>query len=173
MLSTLISTIFTVQQPSIIEVKDIIQQACSTEKVFEDTCLTVLAIGSLETHHFEVDYPQGDNKLGDSANYGIYKMNKAHVRDIVKSKGPDLEYALETIHSNKYYASYMVIRGIKQQGLQKFLIQHRGGESGLLEPNKSEIVEYVSAVEHIKQEYKNNPNSWYNDVRYTIQVNPI
>lgn len=129
----------------------------------------VLAIASIETDAFKVDYPLGDNKLNDAYNISIYKMNIG----LLKKLGIKRD-SINEIHTNPEYATKIILQGIRYYGITLYLIQHRGGEGALdCTVPIQEITSYIDAITSIAMQYAFYPEDMFNDTRYTIDINPI
>lgn len=131
----------------------------------EKEIYAILAVASIETEKFDIDYPVCDRKSGLACNVSIYKINLDMLSDIGRdsTKMKDLGYATET-----------VLSAIRNYGYKEFIAFHRGGRSGLEGIKyKNEIQQYSKAIDKIALCYRNNSESLYNDIRYTIQVPAI
>jgi hypothetical protein len=140
-----------------------------------------LAVAMLESDNMLVsDYPYGDKKTLDEANFGIFKQNWLMIRSTVKqyanlkdvnfgtgvALNQSLTFDIQVLHaSQKHYG--MGVFG-------KWWAGHRGGYSGIhnLWP-KYDIDNYQKGVYWIRDEIKKDPRFLSDDTRFWVDVPPV
>ena len=137
-----------------------------------------LAIAMLETEHMSVkDYPYGDNKHNDAANFGIFKQNWHMLRV------SDVQYRQYSAHNYTRGADINgdLVRDIKAlhtsqayYGMDAWFMGHRGGESALLGHHaNTDIRQYQAAVLWIQHQIERNPTYLRDDTRIWVRVPAI
>ncbi|MFC6017400.1 carbohydrate-binding domain-containing protein [Plantactinospora solaniradicis] len=135
-----------------------------------------LAIAMLETDNMQTNYPYGDNKSGDAANFGIFKQNWFMLRNACsrfrgQSTGnwnngavlnSDLSTDVQCRHASESY-----------YGTDRWFAGHRNGETGINNPNTSDIARYRTAIYWIRDQLNSNSANRTNDIRYWVNVPPI
>ncbi|KAI8332464.1 hypothetical protein BC941DRAFT_462916 [Chlamydoabsidia padenii] len=135
-----------------------------------------LAIGMLETDDMGTDYPYGDNKSGDSANFGIFKQNWYMLRSATQEfKGQTQDDWNNGAVLNKDLKSDITCRQEAQKfyGTDVWFGGHRDGETGLNNPNTQDINNYKNAVYWIQQQIESNPKYSTDDTRFWVNVQAI
>lgn len=131
-----------------------------------------LAVASIETEHFKVDYAPGDGKRGGAYNLSIFKFNK----DQILWKYPrTTKTQFNSIHSNISVATAMFRSLVNAYG-HEFLYVHRGG-IGYRGIDPSVINSYINAVRSLQIIYLSKPSELHwkttTGLRYTIAVDKI
>jgi hypothetical protein len=127
----------------------------------------VLAIASIETENFAVDYPSGDNKTGDAYNVSIYKLNVGLVKKLTTTSP-------QILHTDVRKATLVVLNGIRTLGCHSFLTNNRGGAGAFTgKVPMNDINPYIEGIKKLQQLYLDNPSFMFNDKRFTIEVKPI
>ncbi|KAK2803495.1 hypothetical protein FQN50_006930 [Emmonsiellopsis sp. PD_5] len=135
-----------------------------------------LAIAMLETTNMGTDYAYGDNKVDDSANFGIFKQNWGMLRECatqfqgqttaVWNNGAvlntDLNADIAARHECEQY-----------YGPDKWFAGHRNGASGLENPDTEDIKVYKDGVSWIKSQIESDPKYLSDDTRFWADVTPI
>ncbi|OQN95233.1 hypothetical protein B0A48_18727 [Cryoendolithus antarcticus] len=135
-----------------------------------------MAVAMLETDNMKTTYAYGDNKSGDSANFGIFKQNWGLLR-VCSSKfkgqsasqynngaalNSDLAADIKALHDCQSY-----------YGINKWFAGHRNGASGLSNPNTADINTYKNAVYWIQTQINSNSKYKTDDTRFWVDVTPI
>lgn len=159
--------LYKLQRPQIVYTKHKIQQVLGDLDATLTERALVTAIASLETDAFAVDYSFGDDKSGDAYNVSIYKLNIGMLKDLGISD-------FKRVHTDLSYATETVLQGLRQMGTTKFLMYHRGG-AGAFDGAVpiDDIAPYIDAIHKIANMYEHSIPDMYNNIRYTIQVDPI
>ncbi|MFE7672628.1 carbohydrate-binding domain-containing protein [Streptomyces albidoflavus] len=135
-----------------------------------------LAVAMLESDRMSTDYPYGDGKSGDAANFGVFKQNWLMLRSgCARFAGQDagrwtdgdvlnhdLGADLTCLHQNQ--AHY---------GLTTWFAGHRNGASGLENPDTQDIAHYRDAVYWIRDQIDANGSNLGNDTRFWVDVPAI
>jgi hypothetical protein len=135
-----------------------------------------LAVAMLETDNMSTNYPYGDNKSGDAANFGIFKQNWLMLRSACsqfsgQSAGQynngaalnsDLGRDISCLHQSQNH-----------YGISTWFAGHRNGATGLSNPNTTDINRYKTAVHWIQNQINSNSANLSNDTRFWVQVPPI
>ncbi|CAO3699480.1 hypothetical protein G6F70_000055 [Rhizopus microsporus] len=132
-----------------------------------------LAIAMLESDHMITDYPYGDNKTEDSANFGIFKQNWFMLRTSTSQfKGKTTSQWKEGTILNKKLAQDIKARQESQNfyGPDKWFGGHRFGESGLNNPYTEDITNYKNAVNWIHDQLASDPKYLEDDTRFYVSV---
>ncbi|KAI9306216.1 hypothetical protein BJ944DRAFT_160285 [Cunninghamella echinulata] len=135
-----------------------------------------ISIAMLETENLGTDYKYGDNKTYDAANFGIFKQGWFMLRTSVEefkqytkddyNEGAilnrDLKRDIQARHESQNYF-----------GTDKWFGGHRNGETGLNNPNTSDINDYKNGVNWIHDQLARDPKYLRDDTRFWIDVTPI
>jgi hypothetical protein len=153
-----------------------------------------LAIAMLETDNLLANYPFGDSKTGDAANFGIYKMNWYMIQQCTPAKvligdnlaSTALTTAGTTINSDPALATRILLEATERWSMAgpepsdpvsgNFWAGQRWGQSGLdnlAGTNWDDIQNYYLAVQAIKAKCDLDPTVWISDVRYSVYVPPV
>ncbi|KAI8329745.1 hypothetical protein BC941DRAFT_463654 [Chlamydoabsidia padenii] len=135
-----------------------------------------IAIAMLETDNTCSDYVYGDNKTGDSANFGIFKQGWFMLRSSTSqfrgksdkdwNEGAALNWNLRDDikarqESHRHY------------GTDRWFGGHRNGETGLNQPYTQDISNYKNAIYWIQRRIQSDKKFLSDDTRFWVQVNPI
>ncbi|EIE75864.1 hypothetical protein G6F46_000931 [Rhizopus delemar] len=132
-----------------------------------------LAIAMLESDKMMTDYPYGDNKSGDSANFGIFKQNWFMLRTSTSQfKGQPARNANNGAILNKKLRYDIKARQESQKfyGADKWFGGHRNGESGLNNPYTQDITNYKNAVNWIHDQLVKDKKYLSDDTRFWVDV---
>lgn len=133
-----------------------------------------IAIAMLETDHLDTNYAYGDNKSGDSANFGIFKQNFFMLRtstEQFKKYKDGKEYNKGAI-LNKHLKMDIKARQESQKfyGADKWFGGHRFGETGLKNPYTQDITNYKNGVNWIHDQLASDPKFLKDDTRFWVNV---
>jgi len=134
-----------------------------------------LAIAMMETETMQTNYAYGDNKSGDSANFGIFKANWYMIRTACSQfsgqtasqynngavLNNDLSQDISCRHSSQNYFGY-----------DKWFAGHRNGQSGIENPNTQDIANYKNGVLWLQQQITSNSKYLTDDTRFWISGIP-
>jgi hypothetical protein len=136
-----------------------------------------LAVAMLETETMQVSsYPYGDGKTGDSANFGIFKQNWYMIRTSVSqysSYGPSQYNAGAALNPNLSWDIQVLHASQNKYGIYDWFAGQRDGQSGLSNPNTTDISNYRTAVYWIQSQFNSNPANLSNDTRFWVEVPAI
>lgn len=136
-----------------------------------------LAVAMLETNNMQTsDYPYGDGKTGDSANFGIFKQNWYMLRTSVpqyEPYGTSAWNAGAALNNNLSWDIQCLHYGQNHYGLYLWFAGHRNGQSGLSNPGTQDINNYRTAVYWIQSQLNANSANLSNDIRFWVQVPAI
>jgi|HubBroStandDraft_6_1064221.scaffolds.fasta_scaffold01726_11 hypothetical protein len=145
-----------------------------------------LAIAMQETSNLLCTYNFGDGKLGDSANFGIYKMNWFMLRQLTTTPAGAHDDVGRTINSDPGLATRILLEAMRKWSINppepnhpvanNFWAGHRQGETGLSFPaaaNWDDIQDYFLAIQVIKAKCDGNDSVWDTTIRYGLDVDAI
>ncbi|KAG1374601.1 hypothetical protein G6F61_009183 [Rhizopus arrhizus] len=135
-----------------------------------------IAIAMLENDHLSTDYPYGDNKSGDSANFGIFKQNWFMLRTSTSQfKGQPASNSNNGAVLNKDLKADIKARHDSQNfyGTDKWFAGHRNGQSGLSNPYTQDITNYKNGVNWIESQLSSDKKYLSDDTRFWVYVVPI
>lgn len=135
-----------------------------------------IAIAMLENDHLSTDYPYGDNKSGDSANFGIFKQNWFMLRTSTSQfKGQSTAEWNHGAVLNKDLRADIKARQESQNfyGADKWFGGHRDGETGLNNPQTADINRYKDAVNWIHDQLASDQKYLTDDTRFWVDVTAI
>ncbi|KAG1137237.1 hypothetical protein G6F37_010458 [Rhizopus arrhizus] len=135
-----------------------------------------IAIAMLENDHLSTDYPYGDKKSGDSANFGIFKQNWFMLRTSTSQfKGQPASNANNGAVLNKNLKADIKARQESQKfyGTDKWFAGHRYGQSGLSDPYTQDITNYKNGVNWIHDQLAKDKKYLTDDTRFWVYVNAI
>ena len=136
-----------------------------------------MAVAMLETDTMQADfYPYGDGKTDDSANFGIFKQNWFMIRTSVTQYSNltagdyntgadlngDLNWDIQVIHASQ-----------QTYGIDTWFAGHRDGQSGISNPDTTDIKNYKAAVYWIRDQINSDPKYLTDDTRFWVQVQAI
>jgi len=135
-----------------------------------------LAIAMLETETMQANYTYGDGKTNDSANFGIFKQNWYMLRNAVSQYqnctasqyswgavlNSNLSWDIQCLHTCQNY-----------YGLTTWFGGHRNGETGINNPNTTDINNYTNAIYWIKSQIDSNSNYLTDNTRFWVNVPAI
>jgi hypothetical protein len=139
-----------------------------------------LAVAMLESDNMLVsDYPLGDNKTGDGANFGIFKQNWQMIQSTITplakqgvsfhsgvALNQSLALDIKVLHASQNHYG-MGIFG-------KWWAGHRGGDSGLKGTwPKYDIENYQKGVYWIRDELNKDSRFRSDDTRFWVDVPPV
>jgi hypothetical protein len=134
-----------------------------------------MAIAMLETNNMRTsDYPYGDNKQSDSANFGIFKQNWGMLRGSTSryrgKLASDYNIGAE-LNNNLCLDIQLRHESQNYYGESLWMAGHRNGATGLSNPNTQDIQNYKDAIYWIRSQLTGTALT--NDVRYWVEVPPI
>ncbi|KAB8170925.1 hypothetical protein FH609_001640 [Streptomyces sp. 3MP-14] len=135
-----------------------------------------LAVAMLETDGMSTDYPYGDNKTGDAANFGIFKQNWHMLRNACgrfQGQGADSWNNGAALNSDLAADVACLNQSQAHYGIDRWFAGHRNGESGLNNPNTPDIQAYRTAINWIQEQLTSDPANLSNDTRFWVSVPPI
>ncbi|KAI9366239.1 hypothetical protein BD770DRAFT_432934 [Pilaira anomala] len=136
-----------------------------------------IAIAMLESEELKTDYVYGDNKTGDSANFGIFKQNFFMLRTSTSQFKKYTSPASYNVGSilNKKLAQDIKARHESQNfyGADVWFAGHRNGETGIHHPYTQDITDYKNGVNWIHNQLMSNEKYLTDDTRFWIDVVPI
>ncbi len=126
-----------------------------------------LAIAMMETETMQANYTYGDGKIGDSANFGIFKQNWYMLRTSVPQ--------YESYESSSYNAGAVLNNNLSWDiqclhtsqnyyGLYKWFGGQRYGQAGLNNPATTDINNYRNGVYWLQSQITNG--HMYDDMRF-------
>lgn len=135
-----------------------------------------LAVAMLETDGMTADYPYGDGKTGDAANFGIFKQNWHMLRQAVPWFGwlgpADSDYGA-ALNGDLYYDVWALHAAQERWGQDLWFAGHRNGETGLARPGTADIAAYREAVLWIRAQLDADPRRLSDDTRFWVAVPAI
>jgi hypothetical protein len=145
-----------------------------------------LAIAMLETSDLLCNYPFGDNKVGDAANFGIYKMNWGMIKQCPSAAGSDAPHLGPALNNDPALATKILLEAMhiwmtnppepNHPIANNFWAGHRQGSTGLsnaVGANWDDIQDYYLAVQVIKAKCDGNATVWNSNIRYWLDVDPM
>ncbi|KAL0934030.1 uncharacterized protein CTRU02_210829 [Colletotrichum truncatum] len=137
-----------------------------------------LAIAMLEDERMQTNYPYGDGKTLDAANFGVFKVNWGMLRTCASRagfKGQRQDQWNNGAKLNSDIYADVASRWDCQNyfGYQKWFAGHRNGETGLNNPNTEDIKFYRESVEWIQRQIDSNSKYKSDDTRFWVDVTPI
>ncbi|OKL55433.1 hypothetical protein UA08_09301 [Talaromyces atroroseus] len=138
-----------------------------------------LAIAMLEIEDMDTsDYPYGDGKTYDAANFGLFKQNWGMLRVCAKRYGFAGQSASQwndgaLLNSNVYADVASRWDCQEYYGYDKWFAGHRDGASGLANPYTQDIENYKSAVQWIQSQIDSDSKYKTDDTRFWVSVPAI
>lgn len=138
--------------------------------------LDFLASGSFESETYNTDYPLGDvfpdgrQKTGGAANFGITKMNWTMIRQCHPAyRGlNDGDYLRGIELNDDLLLEATVYRECREFFGDRWLAGHRNGVAGLNNPNTADIQRFVGVYEWLGEVYSDghltDDTRWYTNV---------
>ena len=117
--------------------------------------------------------PFGDNKTGDSANFGIFKQNWGMLRLACSQfKGQTAaKYNNGAVVNNNLNQDVSCMNQDQSQyGATAWFAGQRAGATGLKNPNTADINSYKTAVYWIRDQLNSNAQNLKNDSRFWVYV---
>jgi hypothetical protein len=136
-----------------------------------------LAVAMLETETMQASsYPYGDSKTGDSANFGIFKQNWYMLRTSCsqfEGQSSSQWNNGTALNSNLSEDVSCINQSQAHYGIDEWFAGHRDGQSGLSNPNTTDINNYKTAVYWIESQLNSSSANLSNDTRFWVQVPAI
>lgn len=135
-----------------------------------------LAVAMLETENMTTNYPYGDNKSGDAANFGIFKQNWLMLRtacDRFRGQSTSQWNNGAALNSNLSADVSCLRQSQNYYGIDRWFAGHRNGETGLNNPNTPDINGYKTAIYWIRDRLNSSSSNLSNDTRFWVDVQPI
>jgi len=136
-----------------------------------------LSVAMLETDTMEASsYPYGDGKTGDSANFGIFKQNWYMLRTSCSQfegqSSSDYNNG-SVLNSNLSEDVSCINQSQSHYGLTDWFGGQRDGQTGLSDPNTTDINNYKTAVYWIESQLNSSSANLSNDTRFWVEVPAI
>jgi len=134
-----------------------------------------LAIAMMETDNMQTNYAYGDNKSGDSANFGIFKANWMMIRAACSQfSGQTAAEYNNGAALNSDLSADINCRHTSQNhyGEAKWFAGHRNGASGLSNPDTTDINNYKNGVLWLQSQITSNSKYLTDDTRFWIDGIP-
>jgi hypothetical protein len=135
-----------------------------------------MAVAMLETETMKANYAYGDNKTGDAANFGIFKQNWLMIRSSVPQYSGTTANEWNwgaALNSNLSWDVQVLHASQNHYGMTKWFAGHRNGQSGLNNPNTTDINRYKTAVYWIQSQINSNSKYKTDDTRFWVSVPAI
>ncbi|KAI8332473.1 hypothetical protein BC941DRAFT_483938 [Chlamydoabsidia padenii] len=135
-----------------------------------------LAIAMLETDNMGTDYPYGDNKSQDSANFGLFKQGWYMLRSscsLFKGQSKDDWNNGAFLNSHLWEDVHCRQESQNFYGIDKWFGGHRNGETGLNNPYTQDITNYKNAIYWIKGQIESDKKYLTDDTRFWVNVPAI
>jgi len=136
-----------------------------------------MAVAMLETETMQADsYPYGDGKTDDSANFGIFKQNWYMIRSAVPKynnlKASDYNTGAAL---NQDLSWDVQVLQMSQQfyGIDVWFGGQRDGQTGISNPDTTDINNYKNAVYWIRDQINSDPKYLTDDTRFWVEVPAI
>lgn len=132
-----------------------------------------LAVGMLETEHLQSDYPYGDGKTADAANFGIFRQNWLMIRsacDRFAGEGPDRYGDGAVLDGDLGQDLACLHQSQGHYGVETWFAGHRNGATGLGTPGTADIAAYRAAVYWIRDQIAADPAHRTDDTRFWVDV---
>jgi hypothetical protein len=135
-----------------------------------------LAVAMLETETMQANYAYGDNKTGDSANFGIFKQNWLMLRSACsrfKGQSASQWNNGSVLNSNLSADVTCLHQSQSHYGINTWFAGHRNGATGLANPNTTDINNYKAAVYWIQAQLNSSSANLSNNTRFWVNVPAI
>jgi hypothetical protein len=149
--------------------REILDAAASMQPPATDREKSIaLAIANQETEGISNNYRAGDGKSGGAYNVSPFKMNVAQLKKIDPAVDP------QQVHQDLGLATRMLVTGLRTQGIDHFLMEHRGG-SGAIDGSipQNHIDDYVSGIKDVAAQIQANPSFMNSDARIKKDISAI
>jgi hypothetical protein len=133
-----------------------------------------LAVAMEETDQMQANYPYGDNKSGDAANFGIFKQNWLMLRSACSRflGQSSSQYNNGSVLNSNLSADVSCINQSQSHyGITKWFGGHRDGQSGLNNPNTTDINNYKNAIYWIQSQL--NSGHLSDNIRFWVNIPAI
>ena len=135
-----------------------------------------LAMAMLETETMTAQYPYGDGKRGDAANFGVFKQNWFMIRQSWPAfrDAAAEDYARGAALNEELRLDVAVLHAAQQRWpMEIWFGGHRNGQTGLRQPESPDVVRYRDAVHWIRDRIDADPAHLTDDVRFWVHVPAI
>ncbi|MEO3853819.1 carbohydrate-binding domain-containing protein [Acrocarpospora sp. B8E8] len=135
-----------------------------------------LAVAMLETENMQTNYPYGDNKSGDAANFGIFKQNWLMLRTACSQFRGQATSSYNNgaaLNSNLSADVSCLHQSQSYYGINTWFAGHRNGATGLSNPNTADINAYRTAINWIRDRLNSSSANLTNDTRFWVNVPAI
>ncbi len=132
-----------------------------------------LAVAMLETTTMTTNYPYGDNKTGDSANFGIFKQNWLMPHSACgqfRNQSTSQWNNGAALNNNLSADVSCLHQSQNHYGINRWFAGHRNGESGLNNPNTGDINGYKDAIYRIQNQINSNSANLSNNTRFWVDA---
>jgi hypothetical protein len=146
------------------------------------------------TYPFGDQTPDGQPKIGDAANFGVYKMNWYMIRQCssgiqligIQTASVAWQAAGQAINASAPLATQILLEAMQKWSVDapdpaapvagNFWAGHRGGQSGLQNlpgAKWQDIQDYYLAIQAIKAKCDLDATVWTTNVRYGVALAPV
>jgi hypothetical protein len=135
-----------------------------------------LAVAMLETTNMGTNYPYGDNKQNDAANFGIFKQNWYMLRSRCdRFRGQTTaQWNNGAVLNSNLSADIACLHQVQNSyGMNTWFGGHRNGQTGISNPNTGDINGYKAAIYWIQGQINSNSANLSNNTRFWVDVRPI
>jgi hypothetical protein len=135
-----------------------------------------MAVAMLETDTMTAQYPYGDGKRDDAANFGIFKQNWYMIRrsDPAFRGATSGDYALGAALNHDLARDVAVLHEAQRRWpLEIWFAGHRNGHTGLQQPDTPDVIRYRDAVYWIRSQLDADPAHLTDDIRFWVDVPAI
>jgi hypothetical protein len=137
-----------------------------------------LAVAMLETRRMKANYPYGDGKTGDAANFGIFKQNWLMIRSSVSQYaglGADDYRTGSVLNHDLRWDIHVLHASQGHYGLDRlWFAGHRGGQSGLDGRwSQDDINNYRQAIFWIRDQIEADATYRTDNTRFWVDVPPV
>lgn len=130
-----------------------------------------LAIAMMETEDMQTGYKYGDGKTNDAFNAGIFKQNWYMLRQATarySGQNPSQYNNAAELNSNLALDIAQRHEAQKHYGETKWFAGHRNGQSGIENPNTSDIKNYQNGVYWLRSQIQSNRKYRTDNTRFWI-----
>lgn len=135
-----------------------------------------VAVAMLETDTMTTNYAYGDNKRDDAANFGVFKQNWYMLRQACsRFRGQSTAQWNNGAALNSSLSADVACLNQSQAfyGITTWFAGHRNGQTGISNPNTSDIARYRNAIYWMRDQLNSNSANLRNDTRFWVSVPPI
>jgi len=145
--------------------------------VFDMAVAMLETKGMIANYPFGDVYPNGQPKIDDAANFGIFKQCWLMIRSSVPqyasltaqqfrsgaAMNNNLSWDIQVLHASQ-----------RHYGMDRWIAGHRGGLSGLNGTwSQNDIINYRTAINWIQSQINSNAKFRADDTRFWVDVPPV